>query len=108
LTSTFVAGVDVPEHHRGHDGILCAAAVGERGVDPVAAGGHHAVLRRLTLLGDRGPWRRLRLGRYELLAAKMRQAKGKVIVSLNDHPDVRRCYDDAWPSAVVDRRLTFL
>jgi hypothetical protein len=31
---------------------------------------------------------------YELLAAKMRQAKGKVIVSLNDHPDVRRCFGD--------------
>jgi DNA adenine methylase len=30
---------------------------------------------------------------YELLAAKMRQAKGKVIVSLNDHPDVRRCFE---------------
>ncbi len=30
---------------------------------------------------------------YELLATKMRQAKGKVIVSLNDHPDVRRCFE---------------
>jgi DNA adenine methylase len=23
----------------------------------------------------------------------MRQAKGRVIVSLNDHPDVRRCFE---------------
>lgn len=31
---------------------------------------------------------------YELLAEKMRKAKGKVIVSLNDHPDIRRCFAD--------------
>jgi DNA adenine methylase len=24
----------------------------------------------------------------------MRSAKGKVIVSLNDHPDIRRCFED--------------
>lgn len=30
---------------------------------------------------------------YELLVEKMRQAKGRVIVSLNDHPDVRRCFE---------------
>lgn len=34
------------------------------------------------------PW-----AEYELLAAKMRSAKGKVIVSLNDHPDIRRCFE---------------
>jgi DNA adenine methylase len=29
---------------------------------------------------------------YERLAAKMATVKGKVIVSLNDHPDIRRCF----------------
>jgi DNA adenine methylase len=33
------------------------------------------------------PWEQ-----YELLAAKMRAAKGKVVVSLNDHPDIRQCF----------------
>lgn len=29
---------------------------------------------------------------YELLAEMMRKLKGKAIVTLNDHPDVRRCF----------------
>jgi DNA adenine methylase len=30
---------------------------------------------------------------YELMAAKLRAIKGKAIVSINDHPDIRRCFD---------------
>ena len=30
---------------------------------------------------------------YEQLAAAMRNAKGKVVISLNDHPDMRRAFD---------------
>lgn len=30
---------------------------------------------------------------YELMAAKLRQLKGKAIVSINDHPDIRRAFD---------------
>ena len=29
---------------------------------------------------------------YELMAEKLRQIKGKAVVSLNDHPDIRRCF----------------
>ena len=29
---------------------------------------------------------------YERLASLMRQAKGKVMVSINDHPDIRHCF----------------
>jgi DNA adenine methylase len=31
---------------------------------------------------------------YELMASKLRQLKGKAIISLNDHPDIRRCFED--------------
>lgn len=31
---------------------------------------------------------------YELLAEMMRTAKGKVMLSINDHPDIRRCFAD--------------
>jgi DNA adenine methylase len=34
------------------------------------------------------PWEQ-----YDLMAAKLRQIKGKAIVSLNDHPDIRRCFE---------------
>ena len=30
---------------------------------------------------------------YERMAAKMRSCKGKVMVSINDHPDIRRAFD---------------
>ncbi|MGO4390540.1 DNA adenine methylase [Variovorax sp. M-6] len=30
---------------------------------------------------------------YELMAVKLRQLKGKAIISLNDHPDIRRCFE---------------
>jgi DNA adenine methylase len=30
---------------------------------------------------------------YEAMAARLRAIKGKAIVSLNDHPDVRRAFD---------------
>jgi DNA adenine methylase len=30
---------------------------------------------------------------YELMAAKLRRLKGKAVVSLNDHPDIRRVFD---------------
>lgn len=30
---------------------------------------------------------------YELMAAKMRAIKGKAILSINDHPDIRRCFE---------------
>jgi DNA adenine methylase len=30
---------------------------------------------------------------YELIAAKLRQLKGKAIISLNEHPDIRRCFE---------------
>ncbi|WP_219211961.1 DNA adenine methylase [Variovorax boronicumulans] len=30
---------------------------------------------------------------YDLMAAKLRQLKGKAIISLNDHPDIRRCFE---------------
>lgn len=30
---------------------------------------------------------------YTLMAAKLRQTKGKAIISLNDHPDIRRRLD---------------
>lgn len=30
---------------------------------------------------------------YELMATKLRQLKGKAIISLNDHPDIRRCFE---------------
>lgn len=26
----------------------------------------------------------------------MRTCKGKVMVSINDHPDIRRCFDGLW------------
>lgn len=34
------------------------------------------------------PW-----GQYELMATKLRQIKGKAIVSINDHHDIRRAFD---------------
>lgn len=34
------------------------------------------------------PW-----DQYELMAAKLRQIKGKAVVSINDHPDIRRCFE---------------
>lgn len=36
------------------------------------------------------PW-----AQYELMAARLRQlkGKGKTIVSLNEHPDIRRCFE---------------
>jgi DNA adenine methylase len=30
---------------------------------------------------------------YELMAAKLRKIKGKAVISLNDHPDIRRCFE---------------
>ncbi|KAG1243026.1 hypothetical protein G6F65_022679 [Rhizopus arrhizus] len=30
---------------------------------------------------------------YEDMAARMRQLQGRAIVSLNDHPDIRRAFD---------------
>ncbi|PZP30449.1 MAG: restriction endonuclease subunit M [Roseateles depolymerans] len=33
---------------------------------------------------------------YEQLAAFMRRCKGKVMVSINDHPDIRRCFEGFW------------
>lgn len=34
---------------------------------------------------------------YELMAAKLRQIKCKAKISLNDHPDIRRCFEgSAW------------
>lgn len=33
---------------------------------------------------------------YEQLAAAMRTCKGKVMVSINDHPDIRRAFDGFW------------
>lgn len=33
------------------------------------------------------PW-----GEYEAMAATLREIQGKAIVSLNDHPDIRRCF----------------
>lgn len=32
-------------------------------------------------------------GEYEAMAALMRKARGKVTVSINDHPDIRRAFD---------------
>jgi len=32
-------------------------------------------------------------GEYEEMAALMRKARGKVMVSINDHPDIRRAFD---------------
>ncbi|MEX3915959.1 DNA adenine methylase [Paraburkholderia sp. BR10872] len=32
-------------------------------------------------------------GEYEAMAARLRTLKGKAIVSLNDHPDIRRAFD---------------
>lgn len=29
---------------------------------------------------------------YEALAQLMREIKGKAILSINDHPDIRRCF----------------
>jgi len=34
------------------------------------------------------PWEQ-----YELLADAMRECKGKVMLSINDHPDIRSCFD---------------
>ena len=34
------------------------------------------------------PW-----DQYELMASKLRKIKGKAIISLNDHPDIRRCFE---------------
>ena len=34
------------------------------------------------------PWEQ-----YELLAKAMRECKGKVMLSINDHPDIRSCFD---------------
>ena len=31
---------------------------------------------------------------YEEMAAMLKQLKGKAIISLNDHPDIRRCFAD--------------
>jgi hypothetical protein len=31
------------------------------------------------------------------MAAELRKLQGKAIISLNDHPDIRRCFG-AWPS----------
>lgn len=33
------------------------------------------------------PWEQ-----YELMAAKLRTLKGKALISLNDHPDIRKCF----------------
>lgn len=33
---------------------------------------------------------------YEQLAEFMRSCKGKVMVSINDHPDIRACFADFW------------
>ena len=33
---------------------------------------------------------------YELLAEKMRQTKAKVMLSINDHPEIRSCYQDFY------------
>lgn len=33
------------------------------------------------------------LTEYERMAVKMRTCKGKVMVSINDHPDIRRVFD---------------
>ena len=29
---------------------------------------------------------------YELMAARLKTIKGKAVISLNDHPDIRRCF----------------
>lgn len=40
---------------------------------------------------------------YELMASKVRQLKGKAIISINDHPDIRRCFDGlAMESLAID------
>lgn len=46
------------------------------------------------------PW-----SEYELLATRMAQLKGKAIVSLNDHPDVRRCFS-AFQMEALDIEYT--
>lgn len=33
---------------------------------------------------------------YEQLASSMRTCQGRVMVSINDHPDIRRCFDGFW------------
>ena len=33
---------------------------------------------------------------YEQLAEFMRSCKGKVMVSINDHPDIRACFEGCW------------
>lgn len=33
------------------------------------------------------PWEQ-----YELMAAKLASIKGKAVVSINDHPDIRECF----------------
>jgi hypothetical protein len=39
-------------------------------------------------------WRALHRVDYELIADFMRRCKGKVMVSINDHPDIRRVFED--------------
>lgn len=34
------------------------------------------------------PW-----AEYETMAKMMREIKGKALLSINDHPDIRRCFD---------------
>ena len=33
---------------------------------------------------------------YEEMARRMRECAGKVMVSINDHPDIRRAFDGFW------------
>ena len=43
---------------------------------------------------------------YELMAANLRQLKGKAIISLNEHPDIRRCFEGfGMESLAIDYKV---
>lgn len=43
---------------------------------------------------------------YECMADFMRSCKGKVMVSINDHPDIRRVFEEFYIEAVDIRYST--
>lgn len=44
------------------------------------------------MLGDRGLWRGLPVSEHERIADLMRTVKGKVLVSINNHPTIREVF----------------
>jgi DNA adenine methylase len=53
----------------------------------------HLHLPGSALLAEEGYGAPFEFAEYEAMAALMRAAKGKVMVSINDHPDIRRAFD---------------